>query len=123
MEYTLYGPYNSGGKAIGRQHVILVYTDGTRKTKSYSKYLLEKKIGRELTSDETCDHKDDNFTNNDLDNLQALSRGDNIRKSSPGPNLVTLICDYCLKSFERTKAQIRGEFNYCSKSCNGKDNH
>jgi len=45
----VYGPYT---RKDGRQHVIL-YENGTRKTVSYPKYLLETKLGRPLDSNET----------------------------------------------------------------------
>ena len=65
----VYGPYT---RKDGRQHVVL-YESGVPKTVSYPKFLLEQKLGRSLNADETCDHIDNDYTNNDVSNLQVLS--------------------------------------------------
>jgi hypothetical protein len=75
--YTLYGPYI--GKD-GRYRSIL-YKDKTRTTVSYPKLLLECSLGRLLLPNETCDHKDGDFSNNSLSNLQVLTRRDNVIKA------------------------------------------
>lgn len=76
----IYGPYT---RKDGRQHIVLYdFEKGLRKTMSYPKYLLEQKLGRELLPNETCDHIDNDFTNNSLDNLQVLTREENARKGA-----------------------------------------
>lgn len=40
------------------------------------------KIGRKLNINETCDHKDDNFTNDSRNNLQVLTRKENTEKQA-----------------------------------------
>lgn len=83
--YCIYGPYT---RKDGRKHIILRAKGsgkgglGTNITYSYPKWLLEQKIGRKLSSKETCDHIDNNFTNDSLDNLQVLTRGENNLKAS-----------------------------------------
>ena len=101
----VYGPYT---RKDGRQHVVL-YKDGKRKTVSYPKYLLEQKLGRSLLPHETCDHIDGDYTNNCLDNLQLLSRADNIRKHAAlqPAELITLTCPVCLKSFTKLMRDVR----------------
>jgi len=123
----IYGPYT---RKDGRQHIVL-YEDGKRKTVSYPKYLLEKKLGRSLLPNETCDHIDGDYTNNCLDNLQLLSRADNIRKHAAlqPPELITLTCPICLKSFTKLMKDVRWNKKrtksgpYCSRSCAGKGGH
>jgi len=53
-----------------------------RKTTStaYARYLMSVKLGRKLEKDETVDHIDNNRLNDSLDNLQLLSRSDNVAK-------------------------------------------
>jgi hypothetical protein len=77
----IYGPYL---RKDGRKHVVIVHPDGRKQTKSYPRLLLEQKLGRELTKEETVDHKDDDFTNDSLDNLQILSLANNAKKSAIG---------------------------------------
>ena len=70
----VYGPYT---RPDGRQHVILIFEDGQRRTVSYPKYLMEQKLGRELDPDlETINHKNGDFTDNRWENLEILSRVD-----------------------------------------------
>lgn len=110
---TVYGPYK---RSDGRQHVIL-YDPETRKRKtvSYPKYLLEQKLGRELEHDETADHVDEDFTNDDLNNLQVLSRAKNAKKSmiaSYGEKQ-EIECKFCHKLF----MPVDRRRQHCSTSC------
>jgi hypothetical protein len=123
----VYGPYT---RKDGRQHVIL-YKDGLRTTVSYPKYLLEQKLGHSLSSCETCDHIDNDFTNNNLDNLQVLTREKNAAKANAFKprELGTFTCPVCKCSFTKPMNYIRGNLKqgksgpYCSRSCAGKGSH
>jgi hypothetical protein len=64
------------------QHIR--YSDGTRKTRSYPRTIMEEYLGRPLLDDETVDHIDGNVENNDISNLQLLSREENARKGALG---------------------------------------
>ena len=123
----VYGPYT---RKDGRQHVIL-YENGKRQTVSYPKYLLEQKIGRSLLPDETCDHIDGDYTNNNIDNLQVLTRSDNIRKHAalkPEERGV-FTCPVCNCSFTRLMRDVRHNRKkgksgpYCSRICAGSGGH
>ena len=98
------GPYT---RKDGRQ-VVCFYEDGVRKQMSYPKYLLEQKLGRPLRPGETCDHIDNDFTNNSLDNLQVLSRADNTRKAAAlrPPELGHFTCPVCNRSFTRLMSEV-----------------
>jgi len=123
----VYGPYT---RKDGRQHVIL-YKDGMRTTVSYPKYLIEQKLGRPLSSCETCDHIDGDYTNNCLNNLQVLTRADNIRKDRAlrPAEIGTFTCSVCNCSFTKRMRQVRANLKqnksgpYCSRSCAGKGGH
>ena len=120
----VYGPYT---RKDGRQHVILIEND-CRKTMSYPKYLLEQKLGRSLLPTETCDHINGDYTDNRLENLQLLSRSDNIRKHAAlSPReFGTFTCPVCNCSFTKPMNNVRGNRKkgkrgpYCSRSCAGK---
>lgn len=107
----------------GRQNLILFNSRKDRSTTQYARYLLAVKLGRLLSPKETVDHIDGDITNNDLDNLQILSRAENIRKSCKKPD-VELICPNCTSVFYRTRTQLRGRTHrietnsiYCSRKC------
>ena len=121
----IYGPYL---RKDGRQHIVIV-KNGKKTTMSYPKYLLEQKIGRKLLEHETCDHIDNDYTNNSLDNLQVLSRSENSLKShafKPSEK-VYCVCPECNNSFykelhvikhNQMKQKKAGPF--CSKKCAGR---
>jgi len=121
----IYGPYT---RKDGRQHIVLV-SDGKKTTMSYPKYLLEQKIGRKLLNHETCDHIDGDFTNNSLDNLQVLSRGDNAAKAMAlrPREQIYCVCSECSKSFYASMKRVRHNQGkqkkagpFCSRSCAGR---
>lgn len=89
----LYGPYY---RKDGRQHVIIYYLDGTKKTVSYPKYLMEMKIGRELDPMyETVDHVDRDFTNNNYANLRVVSRQEHVSEDHVRIDKVIVKCIWC----------------------------
>lgn len=120
----VYGPYI---RKDGRKHVILYDPKkGIRRTKSYPKYLLEKKLGRDLDENETCDHIDEDFTNDDTINLQPLTRGENIKKATKQSEVLKFLCPNCRKSFKRFARDYRWNQlkqkksgPYCSRRCAG----
>ena len=110
---TVYGPYLCGD---GRKRVTLFNKETkAQTTRQLAKVRLEVKIGRKLIGKETVDHKDENKTNDDTNNLQVLSVSDNARKSSLGRTRTLGI-----KQTEKTKNKFRGEFNGLSKISNEK---
>lgn len=111
----------------GRLRTVLLYPDGTKRFKSYPKHLLEVKIGRELTADETCDHKDDDFTNDNPDNLQVLTRAQNAAKAMllRPPELYHFTCPVCKQPAVKHMSEVRHNWKLgkagpvCSKECAG----
>jgi len=119
----LYGPYKLKN---GRETVTIVYDDGTRKTKSYPKYLVEQMLGRELRPDETVDHKDGDFSNNDPSNLQVLKRSTHVALDhSRRSRKVRIECRWCGDELIRKARDLRrkeklGHAGPFCKSCAGK---
>lgn len=119
----IYGPYL---RKDGRKHV-LIYTQTTRQTMSYPKWIMEQHLDRFLTMDETIDHIDRDFTNNAIENLQILSKVkhasiDAVRVKD---HLRSLVCIRCLTSFVRTYKYINRSAQqgkagpFCSRRCCG----
>lgn len=97
------------------------------KTSQYARLLLEVKIGRRLKGDETVDHIDEDKTNDNLDNLQVLSRSENIRKSQsfrPEEKYFGF-CPVCSNGFSKAMRNVRSnkkqgrEGPFCSRNCAG----
>lgn len=112
-----------------RKTLLLVNDKKDRSSTQYARYLLAVKLKRFLTSDETVDHVNDDKTDDSLENLQILTRKDNLVKANKYPD-VKLICPICKDTFYRTLTQLRGkkeriENNMvaCSRSCGGKLSH
>lgn len=119
----IYGPYL---RKDGRQHLV-INTDGKTTTISYPKWLMENHLNRKLESWETVDHIDNNPLNNEITNLQILSRAENARKSVVYAEQIQLKCKNCgnlflkrkaLEIYDRAVRKKDGPF--CSRQCVGK---
>lgn len=121
----VYGPYEQKN---GRLYVVLRDDDGVQRTVSYPKFLVEQQLGRGLGPDETVDHIDRNFHNNDPENLQVLDRVTHARLDAIRLAPASFECPICDKKFrrsgkklsrihERKKELMAGPF--CSPSCRG----
>lgn len=112
----IYGPYT---RADGRKIVIL-YDGNKRTARQYAKLILEVKLGRRLVGDETVDHIDGDFTNDDPANLRAIPLRENAgQASAKAPVIVS--CGYCGEDFALSKDQrsrrAANKSKYCSRKC------
>lgn len=121
----VYGPYKR--KTDGRQIVIIKEDDGTSRTVSYPKWLLELQLGRRLDPDlETVDHWDSNKDNNDLDNLRIVPREEHSANDTRRVKPVKFKCAWCKEEFERSPRLVRDKARknkagpFCSRACAGK---
>ena len=115
MKINLEYPYSEKWKfgyivtnSENKKTLILFNSHNDRSSTQYARYLLAVKLKRFLTEEETVDHIDGDKTNDSIDNLQILSRGDNIRKSQEKPK-VKLICPICGTIFYRKRSKISGK--------------
>ncbi len=119
----IYGPYVS--KADKRLRCMVIFPDKVRKTLSYPKYLVEVFLNKYLLPNETVDHIDKDFTNNDMSNLRVLTKSEHASQDCIRVKDVTCICKWCGKEFTIKGNLIRQRnrrtsSGYCSKSCTGK---
>jgi hypothetical protein len=129
MKIELQSPYkelyNHGylrQRKDGRRVVDLFNSNKDRTTTAYARYLLGVKHNRILEDWEEADHRDDDFTNDCIDNLQILESVAHRRKSAQnrgGRTIVSLICPVCGITFEREKRQVKVAYPKCSRHCNG----
>lgn len=118
--HTVYGPYL---RKDGRK-IIVLYDGEKRTAKQYARIKIEVYLERRLTKKEEVDHKDNDYTNDHLKNLQVLSKSDNIRKSRT-LNKLKVKCVWCGGSFvltyEQRKARSKKKAGpFCGRSCSGK---
>lgn len=123
----IYGPYL---RKDGRKHLCIINADGTKTTKSYSKHILEQKIGRQLTGQETTDHIDNNKSNDDPENLQVLSLKENSIKAAiyygRKRKIYSFVCPVCQKeafkplNYVLHNKKLGKSGPYCSRVCAGK---
>ncbi len=119
-----YGPYSR--KEDDYQHVVLIFSDGKRKTVSYAKFLMEKHLNRYLSTDETVDHIDRNPRNNSIDNLVIRSRSEHSSIDASRVMPVLTRCIWCNKQFfHKNWAVLNRSKNlgsagpFCNKRCSG----
>lgn len=115
----------------GRNSVCLYNTETkVRHTTSYARYLMATSLNRFLTDDEEVDHIDNIKDNDVLDNLQLLTRAENIKKQKRvvGLKKVLYQCPVCEKEFSMRRCLshlvIKSKNSItCSRSCGGKLSH
>lgn len=118
----VYGPYK---RKDGRKHIVK-YDGKSKVTQSYPRYLMEQHLGRELLPEQTVDHIDEDFTNDDLSNLRLISREENSKRSSwTYDKKDQAKCVYCgtlfiLSRNQRTKRSKKIGGPFCSRICSGK---
>lgn len=126
----VYGPYK---RDDGRMHCVIVFPDGSRKTISYPKYLMELKLGRFLSDAETIDHIDGDFNNNAYENLQILERSEHAKIDAHRAKEQWFKCGVCGTEFSLSGRKLQNAYNnrkfknatgpYCSRRCAGIASH
>lgn len=121
---TVYGPYESK-TAFGRLFVIH-YNNGQRRTQSYPRYIMENHLGRKLEDWEHVDHINDDFSNNQISNLQLLTQAENNKKSAKPAKFHHFTCacgkfaKVLLAQYKNNQIKQKKKGPFCSRSCAGK---
>src|SRR5690606_12837150 len=113
-----------------RVFLVIVYTDGSRKSMSNARYIVEQALGRELTDDETVDHIDEDYENDNVSNLGLSTGGDNNRYGKISC-MYKFICpaDGCGVPAEKPYSQVKKNWSradngpFCSRECSGVMSH
>lgn len=110
----------------GRYYVHFYNSNNDRKCISYARYLYGVKIGFEVPDDIEIDHKDEDKTNDVIENLNPMTKGMHRSKSAIEASIAKeerLLCPACGNWFTRTERYIRFKTSrgqavfYCSKAC------
>lgn len=122
QDARVYGPYRRNSD--GRAYVRIFFGEGYT-TKQYGKVLLEIKLNRILSKEETLDHIDGDVTNDLESNLQILSRPENTAKSVKKRRRSHVSCVMCSSLFVPSPNQVASKCQsksgpFCSRSCSGK---
>ena len=105
----------------------VLYSDGKRTTIYQHRKVMQASLNRVLRRDETVHHIDENRSNNDLANLEVLTRSEHGKRHSIDREvpLCLLACIVCGKTFERKGRTERRRLKlgrngpFCSKVCSG----
>jgi len=125
----VYGPYL---RKDMREHVVIVFNDGSKKTVSYPKYIIENQLGRFLMSSEMVHHKDHDFTNNSSSNLSVVRRSEHSGHHAKRLKSQKFVCSVCNVSFSLEGINLSYAYQnrrkgrsgpYCSRRCAGKASH
>ncbi len=106
--------------------MTVYYSDGSKGTTLYSRYLMQQHVGRELLKSETVDHVNEDKTDDRIDNFQILSLAANASKTSRKRFKITwhyFNCPQCGKHSKKNARQVRHNRKqnksgpFCSRSC------
>lgn len=111
----VYGPYK---RKDGRLHVVTISNEGEQRSISYPKFLMERILGRKLDPQETVDHIDGDFTNDDLSNLRVLSRSVHASNDQTRRAMPLVGCRNCGTQFVAKRTHNHDGFGYfCKRIC------
>lgn len=89
---------------------LMAYIKSSKKVISYPRYIMAKELGRELLSDEEVHHIDGNPLNNDINNLQVLTKEEHDKLHGEHHKKYydkTMTCPWCGNKFAWTAKQQR----------------
>lgn len=136
LEEPFKSKWNNGYLQIhpsGRKYVVLFNSDLDRTIISYARYLMGVKLGYFVPDDLEVDHKDDDKTNDDINNLQLLTGEENRLKQQyryvMNQTNYGFHCACCETPFILTEREVKNrlykgvEYAFCGRSCAANYNH
>lgn len=124
--YTLYVTFH---EKLGRRMAQLVKTATDRTTMSYARYLMSVKLGYIIPEEFHVDHRNDDKTDDDINNLQLLTKRENDLKEqyrylTQEQVHYGYVCANCETNFILTERQVkmrlkqtRSGLAFCSRNC------
>lgn len=114
----------------GRKQAYYVI-NGKKKTRNYSRFLMEQHLNRELLTKEHVDHINGDKTDDRIENLQVLTQAENaikaIKETGRSEKWYIFICPECgydaqipLRTYRKNQLYSGKSGPYCSKSCSYK---
>ena len=99
----------------GRMDIHLIKSGHNRERKciAYAKYLWISHHKMNVPEGYQVDHINNDKTDDRIENLQILTKRDNIRKSHPHPKLVIINCPICGKEFQFPARNLPFKKNPC----------
>lgn len=96
-------PNWKGGKSINSSGYVVIRIDGKKKLEHV--HLMEKKIGRRLSRNEVVHHKNDDKTDNRLQNLELLTISAHMKLHHPkgiafSRQARTVTCRFCMTEIQ-----------------------
>lgn len=126
IDAKVYGPY----RAKDGRYRCVISRNGSLRTVSYPRMVMEEHLGRELLPGEDVHHIDEDPSNNDVSNLEIVPHADHCRNHQlKYVKDVEVKCVYCGVSFSlspkkqlyRASSLQRGKKGpFCSRVCSGK---
>lgn len=105
---------------------VVLHGEGDKKTltMSYAKYLYTSHNKCDILEGYEIDHINNDKLDDRIENLQILSKKENIRKSHPTKKTIELICPVCGKAFMFEAHNLSTHPNpCCSRRCGGIKSH
>ena len=108
--------------------MVLKYSSGRKTSVSYPKFLMEERLGRYLEPDETVDHIDCDFTNDDISNLRIIGRSKHTSNDVKRYKSQKFLCPECKEVFGLKGARLHNAIHnrikdragpFCSRHCAG----
>lgn len=119
--FDAYGPYRVNRGNIEGRWIVVLYNSTDTTSMSYPRFLMEHKIGRFLDDDEEVHHIDQDRDNNEIDNLEILTKTEHLLAHGRRCNPLDKMCETCGSTYtSRWPGKAGDRQRFCSPECSQK---